>query len=206
VANLNRTFKEIQDAVKTEMQLDPGLISDLERQTFINDALADLGSLSLFEKYATLTIVDGKAYLPDDLVAIIDVKFDNRYLIPVKRMITMDSDKPIGYTLNYTTIEVFPKIPTGSIDIYYAYRPLSLVNDEDKPDIPNGFDKMLVDWAVGHAHRKNGNIGLYREYVGAYNESKMMLMAELTRRLNSRVVMQHNSEYMEMPTTPWDFV
>jgi len=204
--NTNRTFKELQDAVKSEMQLDPGLISDLERQTFINNAIADVGGIGLFEKPATLAVVNGLASLPDDLVDIIDVFYDGTPLTPVQRAQKLTGTTPVGYTINYNSIETYPQIATGNIDVYYAYRPAPLVLDTDRPDIPNGFDKMFVDWAVGHAHRKNGNIGLYREYVSAYMETKATLMSELTRRSNSRVTMPYNTEYMATPSTPFDFL
>lgn len=204
--NTNRTLQELNDAVKTEMQLDPGLISDVERKAFINDCISDIGSIGLFEKVDTLPVVDGVVELPDDLITIIDVKYDNRYLIPIRRMITMSGDRPIGYTVMYNIMELFPPLSSGDIEMFYAYRPKNLNFDTDKPDIPNGFDKMIVDWAVAHAHRKNGNIGLYREYMGGYNEKKSNLVNELTRRYNSRVTMQHNTEYMETPSTPFDFI
>jgi hypothetical protein len=204
--NTNRTLQELNDAIKTEMQLDPGLISDVERKAFINDCISDIGSIGLFEKVDTLPVVDGVVDLPDDLITIIDVKYDNRYLIPIRRMITMSGDRPIGYTVMYNVMELFPPLSSGDIEVFYAYRPKNLNFDTDKPDIPNGFDKMIVDWAVAHAHRKNGNIGLYREYMGGYNEKKADLVNELTRRYNSRVTMQHNAEYMETPSTPFDFI
>ena len=69
--NLNRTFKELQDAIKDEMQLDPGLISDRERKQFLNEALKDLGSMGLFEKTTQVTIEFGFARLPDDFVEMI---------------------------------------------------------------------------------------------------------------------------------------
>lgn len=204
--NTNRTLQELNDAIKTEMQLDPGLISDVERKSFINTCIASLGSIGLFEKVDTLVVVDGVVELPDDLVTIIDVKYDNWYLVPIRRMVRVSGDKPIGYTVMYNQMELFPPLLSGEIEVFYAYRPKKLNFDTDKPDIPNGFDKMIVDWAVAHAHRKNGNIGLYREYMGGYNEGRTELINELTRRYNSRVTSQHNAEYMETPSTPFDFL
>ena len=203
--NTNRTLQELNDAIKTEMQLDPGVISDAERKSFINNCIADLGSIGLFEKTVTIVALNGKLDLPDDLVTIIDVMYDNRYLTPIKRMITMSGDKPVGYTVMYNKMELFPPA-SGDVDIFYAYRPSPLEIETDRPDIPNGYDKIIVDWGVAHAHRKNGNIGLYREYMGGYNEGKSELINELTRRYNTRVTLQHNTEYMESPSTPFDFI
>ena len=198
--NLNRTFKELQDAIKDEMQLDPGLISDRERKQFLNEALKDLGSMGLFEKTEELDIEFGYADLPNDFVELISVKYGVRELKPMPDSNYGISENPIGYTLFYDRIATVPLIANGIMTLYYSYRPKTLVMDTDKPDIPNGYDKLLVDWAVGHAHRKNGNIALYREYLAAYSETKTALMTELTKRLNSRISNIHNTDSIQYPT------
>lgn len=205
--NTNRTFIELQNAIKTEMQLDPGLISDEERKSFINKCIAEVGGIGLFEKVVTLPIVNGKVDIPDDLTGVIELRYGGRALFPTKRRsANITSDAPIAYILMYNVVELFPTLSNGEVELHYSYRPAHLVNDDDRPDIPNGFDSMIVDYSVGHAHRKNGNVGLYREYMGGYNETKTILVAELIKRVNSRVVTQHNTEYMDTPATPWDFI
>lgn len=205
--NTNRTFLEIQDAIKTEMQLDPGLISELERKSFINDALKDVGGIGLFEKYSTLVIDNGIATLPDDLVDIIDIKFGDRYLVPMENQNGLSmGETPMGYIARYNSIELVPKPTTGVVDVYYSYRPKPLVDPTDTPEIPNGFDLMLIDYSVSRAHRKNGNIGLAREYMATYAERKGELYQELTRRLNTRVVNIVNREHLQMAPTPFDFL
>lgn len=42
--------------------------------------------------------------------------------------------------------------------------------------------------------------------MGGYNEGKSELINELTRRYNTRITLQHNTEYMESPSTPFDFI
>lgn len=204
--NLNRTFKELQDAIKDEMQLDPGLISDRERKQFLNEALKDLGSMGLFEKTTQVTIEFGFARLPDDFVEMIEVMYNGRILQPMPMGNYGISETPIGYTTLYDRIATVPQVAACTLDLYHGYRPLSMVNDEDKPDIPNDYDKALVDWAVGHAHRKNGNIALYREYLAAYSETKMALMTELTKRLNSRVEETYNRDWQDNTANLFDFI
>ncbi len=194
----NRTFLELQNAVKQEMQLDPGLISDEERKQFINDCINDLGNIALFEKEVTLSSVGGVISTPTDLVSPILVRLasDNRYLKPLSMSVMpATGDNPIGYIYKFNTIELYPK-PTSehSIKLYYAYRPAQLVSDTDIPDIPEGWDHLIVDYAVAKAHRKNGNISMFREYMSYYEAKKANLVSELMRRLNARVVETVNKE------------
>ena len=188
------------------MQLDPGLVSDIERKSFINDGLKDVGGIGLFEKLVTLDVVDGLVDLPDDLVSLIELSWNERYLVPMERQRGNDTtDTPIGYIVRYNQVETVPKA-NGVLNIYYSYRPAMLVEEDDRPDIPNGYDYMLIDYGVSRAHRKNGNIGLAREYMYAYDMKKGELMQELTKRLNSRVTNIINKEYMDNPSTPFDFL
>jgi len=186
--NNNRTFQELQDAIKSEMQLDPGLISDLERQTFINDCIKELGRTPLFEKYTTLPIVNGEITLPDDFVELIEIRYQNRLLLPsaLQAMVVSDS-APVQYAITYDVVHVYPATASGEVTIYYVYKPPVLVEPDDRPALPNGWDNLIVDYAVGRAHRKNGNMSLYREYMSAFNSGKGELIAELLKRSNTRV-------------------
>ena len=203
-----RTLGELMSAIETEMQLDPGLISDEERSRFINDCLSDLGTLSLLEKSADVASVDGFVSLPTDLVEIIDVFWEDILLRPLEsNNMTGSSAKPIGYITYYDNIKLYPTPnEDGNVKLIYSYRPSSLNITSDKPDIPEGWDYLLVDYAVGRAHRKNGNIGLYREYMGAYEEGKVKLMTELTKRQNSRITPTVDSNYPNRPDTPYDYL
>lgn len=204
--NTNRTFAELQQAIATEMQLDPGLISASERQAFINDCLSNLGAMGMFEKDGTLTIVDGFADLPDDLVDVLEVYNGNTYIQPIETATVMTGTTITGYIVRYNKLESVPRVTSAELRIYYAYKPTKLVGDLDKPDIPNGYDKLIIDWAVGHAHRKNGNIGLYREYLGAFAEGKSDLIMELTKRANSRVMTTHNKDFQVLAPAPYEII
>ena len=67
MANTNRTLAELRAAITEDMKLNPGLITDTERNRFINRALLDLSDMQLFEKEVTLDYTDGVITLPDDL-------------------------------------------------------------------------------------------------------------------------------------------
>lgn len=186
--NSNRTFQELQDAIKAEMQLDPGLISDLERKTFINDCIKEIGRTPLFEKYADITITNGEIDVPDDFVELIELRYNHILLKPSSlNSMEVGQSAPVKYAITYNKIQVYPAIDTGIARLYYVYAPAVLSDPTDQPDIPNGYDPLIVDFAVGKAHRKNGNIGLYREYMSAFNSGKGELIAELLKRSNSRV-------------------
>ena len=187
----NRTLSQLNDAVKTEMQLDPGLISDAERTQFINDCIIDLGGAGCFEKYTTLSVVDGVADLPEDFVDFIALYRGDTVVKPANTTHTTG-----GFIPRYPQIEVRPHA-TETLNLWYTYAPARLVNPTDTPDIPYGFDICIVDYAVARAHRKNGNIGLYREYMSAYDNKKFEMYQRLTRLENSRVGMTFNTETSE---------
>lgn len=185
---VNRTLLELQDAIRTEMQLDPGLISDVERLQFINDCIIDLGGMSCFEKEVDLEFTEGFANVPEDFVDFIGL-YRNGVLVPP---ITIQKDTT-GFLAKFPQIEVRPHA-TETLSLWYTYAPAKLSLPTDVPDIPYGFDVAIVDYAVGRAHRKNGNIGLYREYMSAYESKKFELYQRLTRFENSRVGQIINSE------------
>lgn len=205
--NTNLTFAELQEAVRTEMQLDPGLISAAERSRFLNDALKDLGTINGFERSVDLVITDGKAPLPDDFVSLIGVHYEGLVLRPVGIHPTeITSGSPIGFYILYDTLVVYPATQSCTVKLFYTYRPSVMVNPTDQPNLPNGWDRMLIDYAVASAHRKNGQVGLYREYMSAYDYEKSKLQLELIRRFNSRVTSTVNSEVAENPGAQFDFL
>lgn len=184
----NRTLSQLNEAIKTEMQLDPGLISDPERKQFINDCIIDLGSISSFEKLVDIEVTDGKALLPTDFVDFIALFRGNTQIKPATTSRTTE-----GFISQYPNIEIRPH-QTETLTLWYTYAPARLEEDSDVPDIPYGFDNAIVDYAVARAHRKNGNIGIYREYMSAYESKKAELHTRLVRFENSRVGVTINSE------------
>lgn len=193
MANTNRAFSELILAVKTEMQLDPGLISDEERKQFINDCLSDLGKSVELEKSSTLAYTNGVLELPDDYVGVIAVVCDGRVLTPSTIPHSTGVGSPSMYYVLGNKLYLSPR-DTGEIDLIYYYQPPRMSVDTDKPDIPNGYDSIIVDYAVAKCYRKNGNIGVYREYMSFYEEKKYQLKVEMTRKANTRIVVPFNNE------------
>jgi len=186
--NNNRNFQALQDAIKSEMQLDPGLISDVERKVFINDCIKELGRTPLFEKYDDFPIIDGTVALPDDFVELIEVRYGHLLLKPsALQSMDITDTAPLRYAITYDVLNLYPATRTGTVRLFYVYKPATLSEPEDVPNIPNGWDNLIVDYAVGRAHRKNGNMSLYREYMGAFNSGKGELISELLKRSNTRV-------------------
>ena len=184
----NMTLAQLDAAIRTEMQLDPGLISTAERLRFINDCISDLGSTACFEKQATLAFTDGVATVPADFVDFIALLLDGTPLHPATTQYSTN-----GFIPRYPLIEIRPAV-TDDLTLWYAYTPAPLAVDADIPDVPAGFDSAIVDYAVARAHRKNGNIGLYREYMAAYESKKSMLIERLTKLSNSRISSVVNTE------------
>ena len=77
MANTNRTLAELRTAITEDMKLNPGLITDTERNRFINRALLDLSDMQLFEKEVTLGYTDGVITLPDDFMSVVYVLRSN---------------------------------------------------------------------------------------------------------------------------------
>lgn len=188
---VNPTLAQLITRITTEMQLDPGLISDTERTNFLNDCLTDLGAMSCFEKQATLAFTNGIATLPVDFVDFIAIFRDDKAIKPAKT-----DRSTVGYQIRYPDIEVRPH-STEDLTLWYTYMPAHLTLTTDKPELPFGTTPCLIDYAVAHCHRKNGNIGLYREYMSAYERRKYELFERLTRAQNSRVGMIVNNEDAE---------
>lgn len=209
MANTNRTLLQLRNAVIEDMRLNPGLIIDTERNRFINRGLLDLSDMQLFFKDATLDHTAGVVTLPDDFMSVLGVRrTDGVWLNSIPDYYPPSvGDTPLGYIQKASTIELYPK-PTsnGQIALCYIYRLAQLTSDTEQPDVPNGYDDLLVDFAVALCHRKNGNMGIYREYMGTYNLSKESLRLELTRKLNTKIMTMQNSDNVTMPVTPFDFL
>lgn len=210
MANTNRTFEELQQAIETDMQLDPGLISATERKQFINDALRDLSTMDLFEYKVEIPITEGVGTLPDDFISPnmlvwkeTSTSMKPTYLRP--ELHNSISGSSSMYVIIGDELITYPKA-TGTVTMYYMRRLPKLINPSDKPAIPNGWDKILVDYAIGHCHRKNGQIGLYREYVAAFQSEKNKLREDLTKKQNSRVTRTVSQDGFNGMTTPFDYL
>jgi len=189
---------EMKLAMIDDMKLNPGLITDTERTRFLNRALLDVSDLNLFEKEASLVALNGVITLPDDFMNLIYIKHPTtgRYLKAIRRPDTiLSGDNAIAYVQDADSLQLIPSV-LGNVTytVSYVYRLPALVLETDQPDLPNGYGDMLIDFAVALCHRKNGNMGIYREYMGMYNVGKFSLATELTRKLNTKVSVVQNSD------------
>lgn len=211
MANTNRTFLEIQTAIREDMTMNPGLISDTERRQFINDCIDDLGTLDAFEKDdIAIMSVAGVVTLPDDFVSLVSVVWVDGRVLPAlgyPQSGFSSGMTPIGYVPYVDKVRLYPTPETDAeARITYRYRPAHLVNDTDRPDIPNGWDSLIVDFAIAKCHRKNGEIGLYREYMSAYEDGKQKLDLELIRKLNSKIIRIVDVDAVQVDPFPYTLI
>lgn len=209
MANTNRTLTELRAAMVEDMRLNPGLITDTERDRFLNRALLDLSDMQLFDKDLSIAYTAGVITLPDDFMSVVGIKRTDGIWLKAMPLDSPPSvgETPFGYVQKADTIELYPK-PTGNgtVTLTYIYRLPKLALAADQPAIPNGYDDLLIDFAVALCHRKNGNMGIYREYMGTYNMGKGSLQLELIRKLNTKILTMQNSDNTFRPTTPFDYL
>ena len=211
---MNRTFSQLKTAIENEMQLDPGLVSDAERSSYINDGLKLIGTICNLEKEVTVSPnEDGVVNIPDDVVSVIYVIWtddSNKKLLlnPIEyQAINSSSNSPIGYIVKYNTIQLFP-IPTGngSLTIFYRYKPATLSQATDVPDIPEGWDRLLVDYGSSRSHRKNGNIAMWGLLNAEFEKGLEALRVECMQRSNARITPTVLNDERKQLKSPWDYL
>lgn len=189
IKSLN-TVADVIAAIDEEKQLDPGLISVSEKERFIQDALDDLGDLSVFEKVVTSTVTSS----PVDLTTLggsdtgyeklVEVFWNDKLLdrvSPRQADMSVESDTPRGYWTVGSDLYLYPKLKAGSsgtLKVHMIYRPL------DVPDLPREWRRLLVLYAVHRCHKKNGNTFASREYRSEYEEKKMVLFNKAIQNRN----------------------
>lgn len=195
------TLTELREAVRLEMQLDPGLISNAERTRFINAAIKDLSTIGLWYTDKLYEGVTGTSVtLPEGLDTIVDIYWNSRRLRPVERKappgeVTGD---PIGFIPVGSRLDLYPEpVAAGKLYLEYTYTGAELVLDEDEPNFHINVDMLIINHAVALAHRKNGNVSMYREYMGYYEAKKQQLIDRLTREMNTKVRNSHGDEMGE---------
>jgi len=188
---------EIKQAVRDEMQLDPGLISDAERNRFINYWLDDVASWGLLEKSITLPVLAGNnpITLPNNLIHLAEVIYEGRDLVPTSMRVSGEGN-PVAYALEGRQLHLLP-LPSvaGEVRLLYSYRPEHLTSDVDIPEVPNDWMLLGVLYTVFRAHKKNGNTAASREYQQEYEMKKGEKVREMLQHYNSRVrVMSDSSQ------------
>jgi hypothetical protein len=184
------TFASINTAIQAEMQLDPGLVSDAERLRFVNDCLSQLGGLNLLEKAAVVDTIDQYPTLPADLVKLKEIYADDVPLTYLTSEYDQDTTgTPFGYVWEGSLLRLYP-IATASVELrlIYNYSPTAAASMTSGavPDLPEGWDMLLVDYACARAHRKNGNYLSYRQYKADYTEALAGKVREHVAKLNMK--------------------
>lgn len=209
MANTNRTLTDLRAAIVEDMRLNPGLIVESERDRFLNRALLDLSDMQLFDKDVSIAHTAGVITLPDDFMSVVGVRRSDGIWLKAMPLDAPPAtgDTVFGYMQKASTIDLYPTPSSnGTVTMTYIYRLPKLALATDQPDIPNGYDDLLIDFAVALCHRKNGNMGIYREYMGTYNMGKESLRLELIRKLNTKILTMQNSDGVMRPSTPFDYL
>jgi hypothetical protein len=134
-------------------------VSTTIQKEFINQAYARLWRLSRnVAEYSSATVAGQLEYiLPTDFITVSEVRWDGDPLRPltVNDAYAYDSDwrttagTPTYFNQEGDRLRVFPIDAVGSKVLIITYRgkPADLVADADIPDLPDGYDDVLVDYA-----------------------------------------------------------
>lgn len=193
------TFNDLNDAVKDEMKLDPGLVIDAERVRFFNDCLDEIAGLQLIELTTEDLTSTEYADLPVGLTKIVSVFWGNTKIRSLEDdtnpfSVGMTGD-PYGYVLEGMTLRLIPAPSTPKIlKLIYTGTPayctaaMLVTTNTTSPQLTRPWQRLLVDYACYRSHRKNGNIVM----AGAYKNDFEKTMASNIRMyisfLNSQVV------------------
>ncbi len=189
-------FWEINNAIKEEMRLDPGLVLDSERTRFINDCMDNIGALQLIELTVTQTLVVSQ--YPTSPTGL--GKIRSLYWNDVKlAMLPSDKDvnstgEPIGYILEADSVRLYPKpMAPGSLRWTYTGTPPyvteAILTDEtssSEPALPVSWHSLLIEYACHRSHRKNGNILMANQYKKDYDSNMASKVRAYVSSLNSR--------------------
>lgn len=195
---------QIKSAIQTEMQLDPGLVSDAERNRFLDYWLDDVGSWGVLERTSTVTYSARaqEATLPETVIHLNQVILGNREL-KLAYGAELGVGEPRFYSVSGNSLRLYPT-PTENVrlTITYSYRPEYLTSDSDVPEIPRDWIYLGVLYGVYRSHKKNGNVLMSREYNQEYEQKKAEKMREYLAKYNSTVrTIKETSEVGENPLT-----
>lgn len=190
--------RELNEAIKLEMQIDPAIVNDLERYRFINRAVADLASTGLFEKMATpdLNATVNPVDLPSDFISEIGVyRVEGDKVVPLSPSPVYRSlvgGTPSEYFILNNQLYLIPFSPC-TIRLLYSYRPAGVSETEDEagdtssPTLPEDWHTLIIPYAVAMCHLKSGSVARYQQYMNDYNERKSVKIMEYLKTYNSRV-------------------
>lgn len=183
------TFAQINAAIQAEMQLDPGLVSDAERLRFINDGLSTIGSLQILEKVTTTPTISQYPTKPVDLLRLRGLYLEDVALVPANGSFDTDTTgTPHAYIIEGDDVRLYP-VPSASVSLRweYTYSPVAgaSITSSAIPDLPDGWDGLLVDYACYRAHRKNGNYLSSSQYRKDFDMTMGNKMREQISLMNS---------------------
>jgi len=192
-------FSAINAAIKEEMQLDPGLVSEAERARFINDGMKKIAELQLIE----LSYLDPAAStqyptMPIGLTKIRNLYWNDIPLRSLKPAQAEDLDTtgtPIGYVWEAEVVRLYPiPVVAGELRWTYTGTPADCTTTDlaigavTLPNLPTLWHPLLVDYACHRSHRKNGNILMSREYKNDFTIAMANTLRTYISSLNSQIV------------------
>lgn len=191
-------FWELNNAVKDEMRLDPGLVTDGERVRFFNDCMSEIAALQLVELTKTdLAVISQYPAVPVGLEKVRSLYWNNIKLIVLRPDRDMDSaGNPVGYILEADAIRLWPKpASSGSLRWTYTGTPTdcteAMTTDETSvisPGLPTSWHSLLIEYACYRSHRKNGNVLMSGQYKKAFDLGMSTNIRAYVSKLNSQVV------------------
>lgn len=153
---------------------------------WVNQAAIDIARKThCVQEHAESSAVAGQsAYdLPVDFISMRRVTYDNMVLRE-STLEDADRDLPARDTGGYTGTPILyyiydyklyvlptPTTPgTGNIDIWYTRYPVSLINDEDNPEIPAKYHELMVRYAFARAVEQDENFTVSTMLSKDYND------------------------------------
>jgi hypothetical protein len=197
-------FWQINAAIKEEMQLDPGLVTDAERVRFINDCLDEIGGLQLIElEYTDTNVSSQYPTIPQGLTKIIALYWNGNKLTPMDSDIDFNSvGQPVGYVVQSGKVRLYPK-PSAPGELKWVYTgtpphctETDIIDETStaEPSLPENWHRLLITYACYRSHRKNGNIIMAREYKNDYDRDLASNIRTYVGFLNSQITKARSPE------------
>ena len=191
-------FWEINKAVKEEMQLDPGLVTDAERARYFNDCLDNIANLQLIEVTVTqLAVVAQYPTVPVGLGKVRSLYWNDIKLVVLQSSRdVVSSGNPVGYIWEADAVRLYPK-PASAGNLRWTYTGTPpyctelIITDETStaaPALPSGWHTLLVDYSCYRSHRKNGNILMSSQYKRDYDSGLAGNIRAYISALNAQIV------------------
>lgn len=200
--------REIKQAIRDAMRLDPGLIGNRERERFVNDTCRKLAALGVWEMAYAADVSASPAALPATFSSPVEARWDGRRLQLIDRSkvpSTIPKGAPVYYWVAIDPADgafklyTYPEINAlGKLTVEYISKFVRIPTDEtedgsgaDSHDlsqygVPEAWHSVVVDGAIAAAHMKNGNHLASREYQKAHDEMRQLLYVQAIEQMNSR--------------------